>query len=253
MDHSRDHAPLTAKVMTDTDKLPLVAICVPSTGTWKAKMGHDLCLMCCLSLAHANLILCNQESSSIGDSRNRMVLDSRRHKVDYLMFVDTDMVFPEDGLARLIAHDKDIVGATYNRRVPPYDTLGEWEPFTLANDKIGLARAKKMPTGFLLVKASVFERLKPPWFFEAFGWDNRSDANPTGHASDDYVFMLRAHEAGIEAYIDFDLSFEIGHIGEQIIAIQRPQIGQLGGQQQFSRSTLEAAKAMVAQQAPRAA
>lgn len=204
-------------------ELPLVAICIPSTGSWKAKMAHDLCLLCCYSLPYANLILCMQENSSIGDGRNRLVLDARNHKADYIMFIDTDMVFPADGLQRLLAHQKDIVGATYNRRVPPYSTLGEWEPFEPTEGKVGLVKARKIPTGFILIKSDVFDRMNAPWFFEAFGKDNISPENPTGHASDDYTFMLRAVQAGVQPYIDFDLTFEIGHIGESVFVASRPQ------------------------------
>src|SRR5687768_10817830 len=34
----------------------------------------------------------------------------------HLMFIDTDLIFPVDGVSRLLAHNKAIVGANYNQR-----------------------------------------------------------------------------------------------------------------------------------------
>jgi len=196
-----------------------VALCIPSTGTWNAKTGHDIVMLVARSLPHIPLMLINHQNSSIGDGRNHMVLLALKQNASHVMFIDADMVFPEDGLLRLIAHDKDIVGATYNRRVRPYSTLGEWEP----GPPKGLLRASKVPTGFLLIKTSVFGKMQLPWFFEGHGSEYRSEGNPTGHVSDDYVFCTRAVNDGFQPYIDFDLSFEIGHIGEQIVVMERPE------------------------------
>jgi glycosyltransferase involved in cell wall biosynthesis len=219
-----NHLPESQQQMTMS--LPVVAVCLPSSGSWKAKTGIDLISLCCYSLSFANIAPVHHENSSIGDGRNHMVMNALKLWADYIFFVDTDMVFPPDGLERLMKHNLDIVGATYNRRVKPYDTLGVWEPFDLKPDgTFGVVKASKAPTGFLLIKADVFRKLKgPPWFFEAYGSDIRCDRNPTGHMSDDYVFMTRAVKEGFQPYIDFDLSFDMGHIGEQIITLEKPKI-----------------------------
>src|SRR6266576_4324246 len=211
-------------------KMPLVALCLPSGGTWKAKMGMDLLYLVTYTLSQSVQVMpiCN-EGSSISNGRNHLVLNALAIKADYLFFVDTDITHPPDGLLRLKAHDKDVVCATYNRRIPPYDTLGvwegEWKPDK--DGKVGIVKATKIPTGFLLLKAGVFKKMKgPPWFMEVYTQATISDRNQTGHISDDYVFSHRLIEEGFQPYIDLDLTFEIGHIGERVIVAERPKLQQ---------------------------
>ena len=51
---------------------------------------------------------------------------------DEILWVDTDMQFPEDALLRLLAHDKDIVGCNYRTRTPPYACAGIYQNGVMA-------------------------------------------------------------------------------------------------------------------------
>jgi hypothetical protein len=128
---------------------------------------------------------------------------------ELLLFLDSDMVFPPTALLRLILHQKDIVGATYTKRVAPFDVLGSKlaeQPAVLSGDLLEMHR---IPTGCLLINMQVFDKLAKPYF--------RFDTDDKGHiVGEDYVFCDRAREVGFRIWCDAVLSREIGHIGQSI-------------------------------------
>lgn len=137
--------------------------------------------------------------------------------VDHLLFLDSDMVFPRETLRRLLAHDLDIVGATYTKRVPPYPTLGALLP-DAPRERIdqGLVEMLHLPTGCLLIRASVFQDLSKPWFrFE-------TDEEAGVIRGEDYVFCERARAAGHRVWCDLVLSHDIGHLGQRVCRMPEP-------------------------------
>ncbi len=119
-------------------------------------------------------------------------------------------MFPPDGLARLLAHDKHMVGATYVRRRPQYGILGRTLDGYLFNKKMtGLQKVGLMPMGFMLVDAMLFEKVDCPWFCVGF------DPNLDVWTGEDYGFCTGVRQAGYDVWCDFDLSREIGHVGQK--------------------------------------
>ena len=86
--------------------------------------------------------------------------------MDYLFFIDSDIVLHPHTLRRLLAHDKDIVGGTYVQRVEPHALLGKdvhGVPFA-SNPEVqiqpgALLEVSALPTGCLLVSMAVFDKL----------------------------------------------------------------------------------------------
>ncbi len=149
-----------------------VMLSIPSGRTWEARSATAICGMAMYSALHGVQVnISNLEGSMITKQRNDLVETALKWKQDYILFIDCDLVFPPDSLLKLLKHDKDIVGATYNKRVPPYETLGK-----LAGDrppdisKGGLHAAELMPGGFMLVRTSVYEKLPWPWYYETYKW-----------------------------------------------------------------------------------
>lgn len=154
-----------------------VAICVPSQRTWEARMGAAMMSMLAHSMAQGiSVMLLPFESSMITKARNDLVRAALDAEADYVFFIDTDMIFPPDTLVRLINRDKEIVGAVYNKRVPPYETMGQIamppgmtaEQAVTLSRKGGLWEAHMLPGGMILVKTDVFRKLHWPWFFESY-------------------------------------------------------------------------------------
>jgi hypothetical protein len=59
----------------------------------------------------------------------------------------------------------------------------------------------------------VFDRLKTPWFYL------------DGDHSEDFNFIRDCRKAGIVAWADLALSFEVGHVGEFAVGWKRLDAG----------------------------
>lgn len=187
---------------------PLVAIGVPSGDMVHADFAMRLANMCLNPGARVCLI--NAKSSLVMIGRNQCVEAARLVKASHLLFLDSDIVFPLDTITRLLKHDKDIVGGLYQQRTPPHHALGvtidgKHEPVTQ-----GVQRMKIMPTGCLMLKLAIFDRLAKPWF--------NTVAEGEKIVGEDYYFCQRAAQAGFEIWCDGDLSRELGHVGQKVYA-----------------------------------
>lgn len=152
--------------------MPKVMICLPSGRTWEARTATAVAGMATFSALQGFQIgIANMEGSMITKQRNDLMTMAMQAGFDYALQVDTDMVFPPDCLLRLYKHNKDIVGATYNKRVPPYETLGKLKGEKPADiGKGGLREAELMPGGMMLIRMDVFRKLGWPWYFETYQW-----------------------------------------------------------------------------------
>ena len=140
------------------------------------------------------------------------------------MWIDSDMKFSPNALVRLLDHDKDIVGAFYNKRTPPYETVGHLlDASNLASG--GLRQADIMPGGFVLVRREVYEKLSPPWYRESYDLHLASEGDPDGTVGEDVNFSRAAIAGGYDIWCDLDLTFEMGHVGEIVVPCVRPEPG----------------------------
>jgi len=199
-------------------QLPRVAIAVPSGDMVHADFTMAYAQLCMAS-AGLQLHLITVKSSIVAQARNNGVELARKSGADFIFFLDSDMLFPPTALFRLLLHKKDIVGATYTRRVAPFQILGSSlaeQPTDLSGD---LLEMQRIPTGCLLIRMSVFDKLSKPYFrFE-------SDANGD-IVGEDYVFCDRAREAGYRIWCDAVMSREIGHIGQAVYRL--PEVASHG-------------------------
>ena len=110
-------------------------------------------------------------------------------------------------------------------RRPPFEMVGAaagtGTPPDFTKPHLGLASAVWLGTGLLLIKAAVFTRLKPPWFFESYDLPPTDD-NPEGMMGEDLNFIRCAIAAGFKPTVDLDLTFEVGHVGEHVFKVPRP-------------------------------
>jgi hypothetical protein len=192
--------------------LPKVAICFASGDMVHADFALALAGLC--AAAHPiEIPIVNAKSSIVAEARNRCVELAREHGADFLLFLDSDMVFPRTTLHQLLAQGKDIVGATYPRRVPPHAILGASLPDGRVEQDGALMEMRHLPTGCLLIRMSVFDALDSPSF------RFRTDPETGVIIGEDYDFCDRAREAGFGVWCDTRLSFEIGHIGQSVFRL----------------------------------
>jgi hypothetical protein len=121
----------------------------------------------------------------------------------HLLFIDSDMRFPKDTAARLLAHNVPVVACDYRKRIAPHDPVTTYLPdSTFA----GLLRVMSVATGVMLIKREVFTLLPQPWFTYPY------DSTTGNTITEDTHFCSLCFGAKIPVYIDCELSREIGHL-----------------------------------------
>lgn len=158
-----------------------------------------------LSRGVAQFGLIEAMSSIVANTRNQMVDAAQNMKADYLLMIDSDLVFPVDTARKLLSHRKLVVGGLYKRRTEPHNVLGD--PWGGAGDYTGLTRMRFLPTGCMLIDMTVFDKLSRPYF--RFGVEGER------LVGEDVQFCRDCTAAGIDLWADCDI--ELGHIGEQVI------------------------------------
>jgi len=147
-------------------------------------------------------------------NREEIVEKALSKDYSHLWFVDTDVIFPPDTLDRLLAHNVDIVGGYYpvRQKDQSYSTLktnidGVITPLLPPlPDKLFCSvdgnELVTIPTGCMLIRLSVLEKMKPPYF--------RCD-RPVG---EDVFFCAWLWSAGVKIWCD--PTIDVGHIGDAV-------------------------------------
>jgi hypothetical protein len=210
-----------------------VAICVPSGDTVHADFAMALAGLtyrCGPGQATPAIpiALINVKSSLVINGRNGLVQQAQSLGVDYLLFIDSDVVVHPLTLHRLLALDKDIVGGTYVQREEPHRLLGNAIDGTLLGDWMqgrtvnsrDLTEVSALPAGCLLIKMSVFDKLAKPYF--------QTPAQETDGVhwieGEDYFFCRNARAAGFQVWLDWGTSMAINHIGQKYNSLPATQV-----------------------------
>lgn len=169
------------------------------------------------------LVMRTCSGSRITSNRNRLVKDAQLNNATHILFIDSDMMFPADALSRLMSHDKDIVGATACKRGDedgaPIGTAAELNEGAASGESHrsvsgGLHEMVVLGSCFKLIKMSVFDKVGLPAYYEP---PNPDIEDAYG---EDVTFCHLAREKGFKIWMDFDLSIQMGHIGEKVYRIK---------------------------------
>ena len=155
-----------------------------------------------------------RRSCDIVSNRTWLVNEAIKNGGTHLLFVDSDMIFPDTTIPRLLAHNKEIVGVKYQKREFPVEWLYE----ALDGETDELFKVKHVGTGLMLIDLSIFKEewtdpqngKKVPWF--NFGRDSQGNLS----MGEDIWFCMAAQDMGHEVWVDG--SIKVGHIGEYIWA-----------------------------------
>jgi hypothetical protein len=191
-----------------------VCVAVPNGGTVKSRLLTDL--ICSLFTAQQQGIgfVLAEVEGTLGPHNRWLAGQQAIHtNCDYLWLVDNDMAFPPDTLPRLLAHQKELIGAAYHYRVLPRRTVVK----TLnASGEIIIPDAATFPkepfvchaigSGCKLVTVEALKRIPQPWFALAWGPDGALTK------TDDVWFCEQAKKAGIQTWCDPTIAAR--HIGD---------------------------------------
>jgi hypothetical protein len=179
----------------------------------------------------------NFRSSAIAKLRQDITDEALKIGADYLVFIDSDQLFPPDLVRKLLVHGKEVIGCNIAvKRLPSLPTARKFVPewpetgdiVYTRPESTGLEKIWKLGFGVMMIKASVFEKLKKPYY--NFGWNE-----VTGFVGEDWYFCDLLWKAGIDLWIDHDVSRTVGHVGsysytmedvdynEQLIKVIRPE------------------------------
>ena len=147
---------------------------------------------------------------------------------DYILWIDSDMVFSPEDFFKLIEHDKDIVSGVYkmsdNVNYATVETMDEeffeqWMHYPFLNQKTidrkegRIFKADYTGLGWMLCKYGVFEKMKYPYFhprllkWEKYGWED--------FPFDDVESCMRMRESGFDIWVDPKI--RIGHEKTKIL------------------------------------
>jgi len=146
----------------------------------------------------------------MGTSHNSAQPFDGKFEFDYMLCIDSDMVFNPQNLENLLSRDVPVVSGIY--RIKADDAWSAWVggEQSEGGDWINEEYVKKHEDqmiqgdfgglGFTLIKKEVFDKLTPPLWF-----DDQADKN----YGEDVVFFRKIKAAGYD--INFDMSVKLGH------------------------------------------
>lgn len=151
-------------------------------------------------------------SYSIDISRNTVAKYAIDNKIDYVLYLDSDIMLPKNAIKNLLSHDKDIVSGVYAYKqlgrndvvLKRYkkDDAEDYDDLTV-NEVIESQERLISVDGFgfgcVLLKTEVFGKIKFPYFVY------------TQNLGEDIYFCQKAKLAGFELLVDTKVL--CGHVG----------------------------------------
>jgi hypothetical protein len=167
--------------------------------------------------------------SVVSRARNLLAQDMLESPCTDLLFIDSDINFHADDVFRLLAWTADpkkgiVAGVPRTRSVDTVyiTTLDQDENDQLTMNGMGLVRATRVATAFMMVRRDVFETLArehTDWQYDDPRSGRRLTAmfdfklTPEGYIGEDFLFCDRARAHGFEVWID--PTIKLGHMGVQ--------------------------------------
>lgn len=216
--------------------VPKVLVAVPTAEMARTAMFYDT-LRCIVQPPHG---IASSHGQSPARNRNSLIEQALQFehpdgsKFSHILFIDDDVLPPNDVIDRLLNHDVDMVSGLYLMRSFPHqpiafdwmDSSGHARHFYPEHGQNGLVEISSGGLGCCLIKREVFEAMIP--YCEVMEKDNchnwiRLGEMVSDHWCDDLGFFMRARDLGFQLYLD--LSVKCGHINTYVL---RPEMSSEG-------------------------
>lgn len=194
-----------------------ILIAIPCMDQVPAPFAQSLAM---IQKTEDNVACAFQMGSLIYTSRNNLALQAMKTEFDYMLWLDSDMVFQQDLLIRMkqTMDEKglDFLTGLYFRRVPPFTPV-LFDQLDIAEDGSctwtdwkdvpeGLFKIGGCGFGCVLIKTDVLFDVQAK-FGEMF--------NPIANMGEDLSFCWRARQCGYDIWCD--PSLVCGHVGYTVI------------------------------------
>jgi hypothetical protein len=211
-----------------------IAICIPRYGDTKGDFTVSLARMVAHTLKaepRFEIEIFSVSSSDLPLGRTRLLQRAIGWQARYLLWCDTDHVFPPQALVRLLSHRLPVVGCNQPRRSDPTGPVamrfGEsgdmehvWTTEALAKEG-RVEEVAHVGLAFCLLDMTILHQVKAH-VDNGVGWDKwepfdrRRDPRTGLRMGEDAAFFAGLREAGVKVYVDHALSWHVGHIGERV-------------------------------------
>ena len=190
-----------------------LAILVPTRDTVHSQFAYCLAqLIKTTSEAGIDTYLFFDSSTILLNQREKLIENAKDIKCDYVLWLDSDMMFPSTTALRLLAHNKDIVACNYMKRSKPlktvaYTDLTNWDSWLPLEPKDDLIKVEGVGMGCMLMKTEIFNSLQKPYFEFTYKGDTQD------WYGEDFMLLTKLRLNEFNVYIDTILSMDIKHLG----------------------------------------
>jgi len=190
-----------------------VSILVPTKDTVYSHFSYSLSNMIKLTTQMGiETHLFFDSSTILINQRESLIKQAMEVGSEWVLWLDSDMMYPPTVLMRLLAHNEGLVGCNYMKRSHPFKTVAftdtsnweNWIPIQYSND---LVEAEAMGMGCVLMKTELFKELKKPYFEYTYQMETED------WGGEDFTLFKKFNKLGYKLKIDMNLSNEIYHIG----------------------------------------
>jgi len=147
-------------------------------------------------------------SSAIQDARNELVKFAVDNGFKYVLFLDADMVPPQNGIFKLMSYDVPIVSGYFvSRSEPHYPCAFKFDKkqkgyISIYAPGTGLKPVDAVGMAFTLIDTKLFKEIPSPWF-------------EFGRYGEDMMFCNKVREKGYRIFCDFDMIVPHIHLGKE--------------------------------------
>lgn len=190
-----------------------VSILVPTRDTVYSHFSYSLGnLIKTTTQMGINTHLFFDASTILINQREHLIEQAIKVKSDWVLWLDSDMMFPSTTLLRLLSHNEDVVACNYMKRSHPFKSVSfidtnDWESWVPLKSQDELVTVEATGMGCLLMKTSLFQDLHKPYFEYTY------QSITKDWIGEDFTLFKKLKKIGVQPKIDMNLSNEIYHIG----------------------------------------
>ena len=187
-------------------------IAVPAMDMCHSRFAQSLATLDKVGECQVSFIM----NSLIYDARNKFCQQAIEGEFDYILWLDSDMVFPSYVLQQFMNDDKDIVAGLYFRRNYPFSPVA-FSELRRDNGVLRMKDLEEWPSELFEVDGVGFGcvLMKTDCLFDIAGKEGGIWFTPERDAGEDAAFCIRAKEYGYEIWID--PTVKLGHVGQTVI------------------------------------
>jgi len=131
-------------------------------------------------------------------ARNELVEKFLASDADDLLFIDADVGWDAKAVTRILSYEQEVVGGLVPKRDPLRSDSYHENALTGVMSKEGLFQSKEIPTAFVRIKRSAFEKMQRPFY---------KIGSSKADFGEDIYFCRRWVETGNYCWIDADITF----------------------------------------------